>query len=62
LVGGLVTEDAVRLLLEGDRVTREERIPIGGARVRDVTEGVDGALYLVTDESDGKLLKLTPAT
>ncbi len=60
LVGGLVTEDVVRLILEGDRVMQEERIPIG-ERVRDVTEGPDGALYLVTDESDGKLLKLSPA-
>jgi glucose/arabinose dehydrogenase len=60
LVGGLVTEDVVRLILEGDHVTQEERIPIG-ARVRDMTEAPDGALYLVTDESDGKLLKLTPA-
>jgi len=29
--------------------------------VREVVEGPDGALYLLTDESDGKLLKVTPA-
>ncbi len=61
LVGGLVTEDVVRLTLEGDRVTSEERIPIGD-RVRDVVQGPDGALYVVTDDSDGKLLRLSPAS
>jgi glucose/arabinose dehydrogenase len=60
-VGGLVAESLVRLTLNGDRVATEERIPLD-ARIRDVTQGPDGALFVVTDESDGKLLKLTPAT
>jgi glucose/arabinose dehydrogenase len=60
LVAGLVAQALVRLVLSDDSVTHEERIPLG-ARVRDVTEGPDGALYVVTDEVAGKLLRLTPA-
>ena len=60
LLGGLSSQAVTRLTLEGDRVTAEERIPIG-ARVRDVRQGPDGAVYVLTDESDGTLLRLTPA-
>jgi glucose/arabinose dehydrogenase len=59
LIGGLVAQALVHLKLEGDRVISEERIELG-ARVRDVTQGPDGAIYVVTDESNGKLLRLTP--
>jgi glucose/arabinose dehydrogenase len=41
-------------------VEREERIAIG-SRVRDVREGPDGALYLVTDEDAGQVLRVVPA-
>jgi aldose sugar dehydrogenase len=61
LVGGLVTGSLVRLELDGDKVTSEEHIDLD-ARVRDVTQGPDGAVYVITDESDGKLLRLTPAS
>jgi glucose/arabinose dehydrogenase len=60
LIGGLVTQDLVRLTLKDDRVATEERIPLG-ARVRDVVQGPDGAVYVVTDERNGKLLRLSPA-
>jgi glucose/arabinose dehydrogenase len=30
-------------------------------RIRDVRQGPDGALYLLTDESDGRILRITPA-
>jgi glucose/arabinose dehydrogenase len=59
LVGGLVSRGLVRLTLEGTRVTGEERIPLG-ARVRDVRQGPDGAIYVLTDETNGKLLRLAP--
>jgi len=59
LVGGLVAEAVVRLTLDGARVIEAERIPIG-ARVRDVRVGPDGAVYVLTDASDGKLLRLSP--
>jgi glucose/arabinose dehydrogenase len=52
----------VRLKLEGGRVTGEERLLTDVGRVRDVAEGPDGALWVVTDETDGQLLKVTPAS
>lgn len=60
LVGGLVARAVVRLTLEGDKVVGEERIALG-ARIRDVRQGPDGKVYALTDESDGKLLRLSPA-
>lgn len=59
LVGGLGAQAVVHLKLENDRVVSEERIELG-ARVRDLTQGPDGAIYVVTDETNGKLLRLTP--
>jgi glucose/arabinose dehydrogenase len=51
----------VRLTLESGRVTREERY-LGdlGDRIRDVQQGPDGLLYLVTDEGDGRVLRVVP--
>jgi glucose/arabinose dehydrogenase len=60
LVGGLSAQAVTRLTLDGNRVTGTERIPIG-ARVRDVRQGPDGAVYVLTDVSSGALLRLTPA-
>jgi glucose/arabinose dehydrogenase len=62
-VGGHATYDLVRLSLEGDRVVGEERLLKDlqpRPRVRDVRQGPDGALYVLTDSSSGKLLKLVP--
>jgi len=60
-VGGLVSERLVRLVIREDRVVGEEHLLTErGQRVRDVRQGPDGALYVVTDESDGELWKLTP--
>jgi glucose/arabinose dehydrogenase len=59
LVGGLVAEGVVRLTLDGERVTGEERLPLG-ARVRDVRVGPDGAVYVLTDDSPGQVLRLSP--
>ncbi|HEX7318351.1 MAG TPA: PQQ-dependent sugar dehydrogenase [Pyrinomonadaceae bacterium] len=60
-VGGLVSQRLVRLVIEGNRVVGEEHLLAErGKRVRDVRQGADGALYVVTDESDGELLKITP--
>jgi len=58
-VGGLIAQALVHLRIQSDRVVSEERFPIG-ARVRDVTEGPDGAIYIVTEEADGRLLRLRP--
>jgi glucose/arabinose dehydrogenase len=58
--GGLVYPGIVRLSLDGDKVTGEERIEIGD-RIRDVRQGPDGALYLLTDANDGRILRIAPA-
>jgi glucose/arabinose dehydrogenase len=60
-IGGLSSEALVRLVLEGDRVVGEERLLMDRkARIREVIQGPDGALYLLTDDEDGSLLKVTP--
>ena len=52
----------LRLTLDGDQVLREERLLEGlGRRIRDVRAGPDGALYLLTDDSDGAILRVTLA-
>ncbi|MEJ1160240.1 PQQ-dependent sugar dehydrogenase [Prosthecomicrobium sp. N25] len=62
LVGGLATKVLVRLELDGDRVVHEERILKElGERIRDVAEDADGSLLIVTDEDDGKLVRIAPA-
>lgn len=60
LAGALAGRMLVRLTLSGEKITGEERIPLG-ARIRDVAVGPDGAIYLVTDASNGRLLRLAPA-
>lgn len=58
--GGLVSEDVRRIELDGNgNVVRQERLKIGD-RVRDVKQGPDGYLYVLTDETDGKLLRIEP--
>jgi aldose sugar dehydrogenase len=60
-VGGMKDQMLVRLTLENDRVTGEEHLlKDRGQRVRDVRQGPDGALYLVTDEDQGELWKIVP--
>ena len=60
-VGGLSSKALVRLVMNGDRVVGEERLLTDrNARVRDVRQGPDGALYVLTDARDGQLLRITP--
>ncbi|NVJ23812.1 PQQ-dependent sugar dehydrogenase [Myxococcus sp. AM011] len=60
-IGGLSSQALVRLVLKDDRVVGEERLLRDqDARIREVVQGPEGALYLLTDDDDGKLLKLTP--
>ena len=63
-VGGHETRDLVRLTLEGDRVVGEERLLTDlqpqRERIRDVRQGPDGALYLLTDSGTARVLKLVP--
>jgi aldose sugar dehydrogenase len=58
--GGLRSEDIRRIALDGDgKVTGQERLSIG-SRVRDVRQGPDGFLYALTDEENGRLLRIEP--
>ncbi|MXP62654.1 PQQ-dependent sugar dehydrogenase [Roseomonas sp. M0104] len=61
LIGGLTAQGIVRLEVNGDDVTQEHRIPLG-RRIRDVEQGPDGAVYALTDGSQGEILRLTPAS
>jgi glucose/arabinose dehydrogenase len=62
LIAGLSSKALVRLTLKDDRVTGEERLLMDrGDRIREVVQGPEGAVYLLTDGGDGKLLKITPA-
>lgn len=60
-VSALAGRHLVRLVLSGDRVVGEERLLADlKQRIRGVEQGPDGAVYVLTDGNDGKLLKLTP--
>ena len=61
-IGGLGSTNLVRLSLQGERVVGEERLlqdlQPQRERIRDVQQGPDGALYLLTDAAQGRVLKL----
>lgn len=58
-VGALAGQTLWRLSLEGDRVVGRESLLAGqGHRIRTVVQGPDGWIYLLTDDSDGKILRL----
>lgn len=61
-VGALAGQMLVRLSTQGEAVTGQERLLEGlGERIRDVRQGPDGFLYLLSDAPDGKLLRVRPA-
>jgi glucose/arabinose dehydrogenase len=61
LVGALKGRMLVRLELDGEKVVGEERMLLGlKERIRDVRQGPDGYIYLLTDSSDGRILRLKP--
>lgn len=61
-IGALKDQSLIVLKVDGDKVSEEARI-LGerGKRIRDVRVGPDGYLYVLTDESNGELLKVSPA-
>ena len=60
-VGGLGSKRLVRLELSGERVVAEEPLLVDRCRrIRDVRQGPEGALYVLTAEDDGELLRITP--
>ena len=58
-IGALVSQELIRLQFDGDKVVHEERL-LGelNKRIRDVRQGPDGYLYVLTDEDDGALYKI----
>jgi len=58
-IGALATQELIRLQLDGDKVVHEERL-LGElkARIRDVRQGPDGYLYVLTDDRNGALYKI----
>lgn len=61
LVGALAGSHLARLVLSGERIVAEERLLTGEReRIRDVRQGPDGAVYVATDSSNGRILRLTP--
>ena len=61
-IGALKDQMLVRLKLDGEKVVREERMLKNAlGRIRDVRQGPDGYIYLLTDESNGVLARLEPA-
>ncbi|MCE4052760.1 PQQ-dependent sugar dehydrogenase [Pseudomonas sp. Au-Pse12] len=58
-IGALASQELIRLQFNGDRIEHEERM-LGGlkARIRDVRQGPDGYLYILTDEDQGTLYKV----
>ena len=62
LVAALKDKHIARLVLDGNRVVGEERLLTDlGERVRDVAVARDGAVWAITDETDGKLVRLAAA-
>lgn len=60
-IGALAEENLIRLTLEGDKVVAEERLlDDRDERIREVRQGPDGYIYLLTDHDNGKLLKVGP--
>ena len=60
-VGALAGQHLARLTLDGERVIAEERL-LGDRRerIRDVRQAPDGYLYVITDEANGKILRVSP--
>ncbi len=62
-VGALAGKMLVRLSLNGNAISGEERLLQNlNERIRDVRQGPDGALWLLTDSSAGRILRVSPAT
>lgn len=62
LIGAMNPPALVRLKLDGDKVVGEERLDPEIGRIRDLQVAKDGAIWVVTDDADGGLYRLTPAS
>ncbi len=60
-IGALKFKDVRRLVMKGDRIVGEEVLLSNlNERIRDIRQGPDGALYILTDNAKGRILKLAP--
>ncbi len=60
-IGGLAGTSLVRLTVKGDSIVGEERLlQEQKERIRDVVQGPDGLLYLLTDSATGRIIKISP--
>lgn len=59
MIGGLTSTGIVRVNVDGEQAREVERIPLS-VRVRDVEQGLDGTIWVLTDEDNGKILQLKP--
>jgi glucose/arabinose dehydrogenase len=63
-IGGMTSTNLVRLTVKGDKVVGEERLlkdlQPKAERIRDVRQGPDGAIYVLTDSTTGRIMKLVP--
>lgn len=58
-IGGLITHGLVRVQIENGKVTEQTRLPLK-TRIRDVVQGPDGLIYVLTDEKNGNVWRLKP--
>lgn len=58
LIGGLTHHELVRLVFDGTEVVDEDRLDLP-ARIRDVEVAPDGSIYLLTDQDEGKVLRIS---
>jgi glucose/arabinose dehydrogenase len=60
-VGALKFRSLYRLVLRGDQIIGQERLLRDlGQRIRDVRQGPDGALYVLTDSARGQIIRVQP--
>lgn len=57
LIGGLTSSGIVRVQINGEQAEEVERIPLA-VRTRDVEQAPDGSIYVLTDQNNGKILRL----
>ena len=61
-IGALANQNLIRLTLDGNRVVGQEWLLVDRkSRIRDVRQGPDGYVYVLTDASPGQLLRIAPA-
>lgn len=59
LIGGLTSSGLVRVSIDGEEASEAERIPLG-ARIRDVVQAPDGSIYVLTDQEEGNIWRISP--